>query len=166
MLQERLSKLYERLRRTDVRESLSICATTLVPPLPSHAQIRRVQIRTAAHVDNLLSGPLLSSCSVVNVVDYGLGNNVLCPNISCFTGGVFEEAVSMASMMLDDGLVVARTVRNSNVVDNTFRVGALSKEVFPARKAPLTDLPVTILINHGSASASEVFTAAMQDNNR
>ena len=70
MLQERLSKLYGRLRRTDVRELSSTCATILVPPLPSHAQDRRVQIRTAAHVANLISGSLLLSSSVFQAVDF------------------------------------------------------------------------------------------------
>ena len=72
----------------------------------------------------------------------------------------------MASMILSDGRIVAQTVRNSNIIDNTLRVGSLSKEVFPARASPVTQMPIAILINHGSASASEVFAGALQDNGR
>ena len=72
----------------------------------------------------------------------------------------------MASLLLDDGRIVAHTVRNSEVIDNSFRVGALSREIFPKERSRITELPIAILINHGSASASEVFAGALQDNHR
>ncbi len=37
-------------------------------------------------------------------------------------GGVFEEAIYMASMLLEADCRITQTVRNADIIDNTFRV--------------------------------------------
>lgn len=50
---------------------------------------------------------------------------------------MFEEAVGVASLFLQPGATVASTVRNQEVVDASWVVGALSPDIFPTLPAPL-----------------------------
>ena len=70
-------------------------------------------------------------------------------------GGLLEAAIQMADMFLDNGNIVS--VRGRNVPDRSWN--AKSSGTFPM-------FPIAILVNGFSASASEVFSACMQDNSR
>ena len=71
-------------------------------------------------------------------------------------GGVLEAAVDVADMFLDSGTVVTADGR---ALDASFRLEATSGDV-------LDGLPLTILVNGGSASASEIVAGALQDHGR
>ena len=70
-------------------------------------------------------------------------------------GGYLERAVELSSMFLAQGKVVS-VVRREGEPANHY--------VKPETIAP--DLPLVILINEGSASASEIFAGALQDAER
>jgi carboxyl-terminal processing protease len=70
-------------------------------------------------------------------------------------GGYLTDAVFIASEFLGVGKTVVLEEGHDN-----------KKTSFVTRKGLLTKIPLIILINKGSASASEILAAAMTDNNR
>ena len=70
-------------------------------------------------------------------------------------GGSLDEAVGMSSLFIDVGPLFY-------VLDNTGKA-TLTKDM---NRGTVYDGPLSIMVNGYSASASEIFSAAMQDNNR
>jgi carboxyl-terminal processing protease len=70
-------------------------------------------------------------------------------------GGLLQASIEIARMWMDNGSIV-RTVDREGVSDETFK----------ANKTSLTKLPLAVLIDNNSASASEILTGALKDNNR
>lgn len=73
------------------------------------------------------------------------------------SGGLLVAAVETCRQFLDAGRVVVRVKS---------RGGVLEEEYFADERGPYYDLPLTVLVNENSASASEIVAACLQDHGR
>ncbi|MDA1132366.1 MAG: S41 family peptidase, partial [Proteobacteria bacterium] len=70
-------------------------------------------------------------------------------------GGLLDQSVALADAFLEAGTIVSVRGRDGDSRNYTARAGELAR-----------GLPVVVLLNHGSASASEIVAAALQDHGR
>lgn len=111
----------------------------------AYLRLRQFQEQTAHDVESALDKFAKAGAKAL-VLD--LRNN---------PGGLLTSAVEVSEKFLDDGKLVVYTegrVRNQNM-----RFSAHAKKAY-------SSLPMVVLINQGSASASEIVAGALQDYNR
>lgn len=70
------------------------------------------------------------------------------------SGGLFYSSVDIAGMWINKGTIVSTVARS----------GPIKRE--KANGRALTDKPLVVIINDGTASGAEILTAALQENNR
>lgn len=107
-------------------------------------QIRAFQTQTGTQITDALD-PLYKSGKLKGIV-LDLRDN---------PGGLLSSAIEVANFFLNDGLIVYTQGRGEP--EKYYRV--ITPERYP-------NIPVSILINHYSASAAEVLTAALRDHQR
>lgn len=71
-------------------------------------------------------------------------------------GGLLDQAIKICDMFLKEGVIVSTIARDPKNKDVTYA----------SKKAEYADVPIVILINEYSASASEIVSGALQDNKR
>ena len=71
-------------------------------------------------------------------------------------GGLLAEAIKLSDMFIDEGVLVTTEGRNDKMLDEYVARGRKTK----------IHCPVVVLVNGGTASASEIFAGALQDHKR
>ncbi len=71
-------------------------------------------------------------------------------------GGLLEQAVKVADLFIESGVIVSTVGRTSKDVEREFA----------HKRGTYADIPLVVLINGGSASASEIVAGALQDHER
>jgi len=72
-------------------------------------------------------------------------------------GGLLDEAVALCNIFVDKGQIVVNTKGKLADMDKEYRTQGAAWD---------TKLPLTVLVNHSSASASEIVAGTMQDLDR
>lgn len=70
------------------------------------------------------------------------------------SGGLLSNAIQIADMFLDEDIIVSTVDRDGY------------KDTAKSRRTFISDQPIVVLINKGSASASEILSGALKDNQR
>ncbi|MBI4240818.1 MAG: S41 family peptidase, partial [Candidatus Rokubacteria bacterium] len=120
--------------------------TQELEPGIGYIRLRQFQEQTASDLEGSLEKVMRNGTLHGLVLD--LRNN---------PGGLLTAAVEVAEKFLEDGKLVVYTegrVRNQNM-----RFTAHSKKTYAG-------FPIVVLVNHGSASGSEIVAGALQDWNR
>lgn len=71
-------------------------------------------------------------------------------------GGLLDQAVAVTDLFIESGIIVSTIGRDKNRVEREFA----------RKRGTLSAFPVVVLINGGSASASEIVAGALQDHER
>jgi len=130
----------------DVIKVQSVKNRTLEPHL-GYVRISHFQTRTAEDVTDALADLKGSNGNKLAGLVLDLRNN---------PGGILGSAVAVADNFLDKGLIVYTKGR-----------GTESQMKFNAKPSDiLNGAPIVVLVNGGSASASEIVAGALQDNRR
>ncbi len=132
--------------KRDVVQMASVTTDTLEPGF-GHLRIRSFQERTGAEVSDGLAALHAENPDGLEGLVLDLRDN---------PGGLLTQAVTVADHWLGDGLIVY-TQGRSDAERQDF--GARAEGVEP-------DYPIVVLVNAGSASASEIVAGALQDHDR
>jgi len=118
----------------------------LLAPGYAYLRITQFQERTGADLEKQFEDVKRRSGGKLEGIVLDLRNN---------PGGLLDQAVDVCDLFLDSG----------GIVSTKSRVGKNMQ--FEAKKGDIArGLPMVVLINNGSASASEIVSGALQDNHR
>ena len=112
-----------------------------------YVRLSQFQVQTGPDLEKAIDKLVTENKGPLNGIVLDLRNN---------PGGVLQAAVDVADLLLDEGLVVYTKGR---LADSQMKFSATPGDL-------LKGMPVVVLVNGGSASASEIVAGALQDHKR
>ncbi|MBQ4114428.1 S41 family peptidase, partial [bacterium] len=134
---------------TIVRDEIEVKSVSCKPPIETTVIPEDVQyVRLSSFISKNAASEIetiLNSCHDKKGVILDLRSN---------PGGLLTNAIYISDMLLKGGVIVSTVDRDRY------------KSTTRARYGQITSKPVVVLINKGSASASEILSGALKDNHR
>jgi len=146
VMREGFEKPKEFTLKREVIKIKSIKAKTLEDGF-GYIRVTQFQERTASDLERALEGLRKESGGGLKGLVVDLRNN---------PGGLLDQAVDVADLFLAEGLIVYTKGREADA----------QMEFSAKRSGTEPDYPMVVLINGGSASASEIVAGALQDHGR
>ncbi len=139
--------------------------TDLIPFTLTRAKIHAHSVRTAMMVGNRVGYVELNPFSeesadeLTAAIDSlkGVGMQSLILDLRGNPGGLLDEGIAVSELFLDPGQTVVAT---------RGRAPGASHEFVDHEAQRYPDLPIVVLVNGGTASASEIVAGALQDHDR
>lgn len=119
----------------------------ILEPNFGYVRLSQFQVHTGPDMEKAIESLVKKNDAPLNGIVLDLRNN---------PGGVLQAAVDVSDLLLEEGLVVYTKGR---LADSQMKFSATPGDM-------LDGMPVVVLINGGSASASEIVAGALQDHKR
>ena len=131
-----------------VRDEIEIKSVSTKPPFETEIPKDLKYIRLSSFISKNAAGEIES---ILNSSKDAKGFII---DLRSNPGGLLTNAIYISDMLLRGGVIVSTVDRDSY------------KSTTRARYQQVTDKPIVVLINKGSASASEILSGALKDNSR
>lgn len=132
-----------------VRDEIEVKSVSCKPPFETTKIPGEIQyIRLSSFISKNAAGEIES------ILNNSSGMKGFIIDLRSNPGGLLTNAIYISDMLLRGGVIVSTVDRDSY------------KTTTRARMQQVTDKPIVVLINKGSASASEILSGALKDNHR
>ena len=132
-----------------VRDEIEVKSVSCKPPFETTKIPNDIQyIRLSSFISKNAAGEIES------ILNNSSGMKGFIIDLRSNPGGLLTNAIYISDMLLKGGVIVSTVDRDSY------------KTTTRARYQQVTDKPIVVLINKGSASASEILSGALKDNHR
>ena len=145
------------VKRKDCEETKSFTITRAEIEIKSVSQKVPKNITMPTNISYIRLSSFISrnaSKEFANILTNSTDKKAFIVDLRSNPGGLLSNAIYISDMFLDGGSIVSTVDRDGY------------KETQRASRGVLTNKPVVILLDKGSASASEIFSGAMKDNKR